>query len=145
MRRNVITTRRFARPPGCAAVQRARWTSVPRSARHGEPGRGLGALAPVRVDASRAKAVVIAVADEIIDDDAVRVDRQYLPGLLVDDVLHPTEDSHASVAATDHLAIEPEPMCPVSLVEGFVVPRLDLDEISDLQVEVLDHAINERT
>src|SRR4029078_4004996 len=101
------------------------------------------ALAPVRIDAPRTHAVVVARADEAVDDDAVRVDRQHLARLLADDALHAPEHTAATTAVVQHLAVEAKAARVVPFVERLedLLLRLDLAQLARLQVHLFHRTL----
>src|SRR4051794_5043825 len=75
-------------------------------------------LAPIRVDASWAEAVVVARADDPLEDDAVRLDLDHLAGVFVDEPLDPAEDARGPAAVGRHHPVEDQSPVLVLVVEG---------------------------
>src|SRR5215216_3712962 len=104
-------------------------------------------LPPVLLDAAGAALVVVGEADEPVEDDAVALDVDHLPGLLVDQAVDPALHPGPLAAVAQHLDIEAEPPVVAGLVEGGedLLPGLDLHQLARLEVERLlggapDHA-----
>src|SRR5215213_10388473 len=100
-----------------------------------EPG-----FAPVGEDRPRAEAVVVAGADDVLEDDAVRLEVEHLAVGLLDQTVHPRADPSRTPAVVAHLVVEAEAAVVVRGVERGLdrFPALDPHEIAGLEVELHD-------
>jgi hypothetical protein len=78
--------------------------------------------------------MVVAPADDAVEDHAVAPDRQHPPGLLVDDVLDPAQHPRPPSAVLEHLRVEPKSLRLVVLVQRRedLFSALDLDDLARL-------------
>src|SRR4051794_16206742 len=74
-------------------------------------------LTPVREDRARTETVVVAGADHAFEDDAVGVDLEHLPVLLLDQAAHAGAHACHAAAVVRHLVVEAEPSVLIGLVE----------------------------
>ena len=81
--------------------------------------------------------MVIARADNAVEDDGVALDLQHPSGLLVDDLLDSTHHPRPPPAVLEHLPVKPKSLCLVVLIQRRenLLSTLDLDELPRLQAK----------
>src|SRR5215216_1646642 len=94
-------------------------------------------LPPVLLDAAGAALVVVGEADEPVQDDAVALDVDHLPGLLVDQPVDPPLHPGPLAAVAQHLDVEAQAPVVAGLVQGGedLLLGLDPDRLTRLEVE----------